>query len=47
MGDTILGKAVAAAWAALAAYWMSMPPSYTLLSSSRFLASNSACESKP
>lgn len=31
MGDTILGKAIASAWAALVAYWMSIPPSYALL----------------
>jgi phage-related holin len=31
MGDTILGKATASLWAASAAYWMSIPPSYALL----------------
>ncbi len=31
MTDTILGKALASAWAAIAAYWLSIPPSYALL----------------
>lgn len=31
MGNTILGKAIAAGWTALAAYWFSIPPSYALL----------------